>query len=352
MTAIGPRVLVTGATGFLGRYVTAAAVRAGVAVRAVVRPGTDDRQLPWGPAPAVELARVDLRRSAGLADAVAGCDTVVHLAAAKTGDFAARFAGTVVATENLLAAMDAAGVRRLVHCSSFSVYRAAGLPRGAVLDEQAPLEDRPQLRDDYAQVKLVQEQLVREWAAGRAEDGAELAVLRPGLIYGPGELWHALLGVEVLPSLWLGAGWRTRLPMAWVENVADAFVSAVALRPLGGVTVNVVDDRAPSIAEYVRAVRPLVPSTPRLVQLGYPGSLALVGAIAAVNRRALGGRLKLPGGLSPVPFEARFRPLRYSNRRAREVLGWAPRFEFPETLRRAAAGDELVRLAPAAELAR
>ena len=327
-----PTVFVTGATGFLGRHVVQAALDAGHDVKAVVRPGTDLVDTPWGSHPRLQSARVDLRRRTGLAEALEGCDTVVHLAAAKTGDFATRFAGTVVATENLLAAMDQVGVRRLVHCSSFSVYRSAGLPNNAMLDESAPLENTPVPRDDYAQVKIVQEELVSAWAA---RGDRELTVLRPGVIYGPGELWHSLLGIEILPSLWLGAGWRTVLPMAWVENVADAFVCAMAHRPLLAATLNLVDDRLPSIGEYVRAVRPHVEAPPRLVVLGYPATRAFVVAAAAVNHRLLAGRLKLPGGLSPSPFEARFRPLQYSNESAKKLLGWAPRVEFPETLQRA-----------------
>lgn len=329
-------VLVTGATGFLGRHVVLAALRSGATVRSVVRPGTDVGRLPWDGHRSAQAARVDLRRRAGLQEALEGCDTVVHLAAAKTGDFATRFAGTVVATENLLEAMDEVGVRRLVHCSTFSVYRSGAVARHGLLDESAPLEDEPALRDDYAQVKIVQEQLVREWAA---EGDRELTVLRPGLIYGPGELWHALLGVEILPSLWLGAGSRTPLPLAWVENVADAFALAASRYPLVDATLNVVDDHSPSIREYARAVRPLVEGPPRVVQVGYPLARALVRGTARVNRRMLSGRLKLPGGLSPSPFEARFRPLRYSNEAAKQALGWSPRFEFPETLARTRAGD-------------
>lgn len=326
-----PALLVTGATGFLGRHVVEAALAAGATVRGVIRPAQDVEVFPWARHESAQVARVDLRRRAGLEESLDGCDTVVHLAATKTGDFAARFAGTVVATENLLSAMDAAGVRRLVHCSSFSVYQAGSVPRHGVLDESTPVEDVPAQRDEYAQVKIFQEQLVREWAA--APD-RELTVLRPGVIYGPDELWHALLAVEIIPSVWLGAGSRTRLPMAWVENVANAFALAAVRHPLVDATLNVVDDQPPTIREYIQAVRPFVDEAPRVVQLGYPLARALVAAGGSLDRRLLGGRLKLPGGLSPYAFEARFRPLDYSNQAAKDALGWRPHVVFPETVAR------------------
>ena len=58
----------------------------------------------------------------GLAEALAGHDVVLHLAAAKSGDLYAQYAGTVVATENLLTAMTDAEVKRIVLISSLSVY--------------------------------------------------------------------------------------------------------------------------------------------------------------------------------------------------------------------------------------
>jgi nucleoside-diphosphate-sugar epimerase len=329
--------LVTGATGFLGSYVVAALLRTGHPVRAVVRPGTDPESLPWGPAPGLELARVDLRRRAGLDDAVAGTAGVVHLAAVKTGDFAGRFAGTVVATEHLLGAMTDTGVDRLVFCSTFSVYDYTAIAPGSPLTESSPIEDEPRARDEYAQVKLVQERLVREW-------GGRTTVIRPGMIYGPGELWHSLLGIEVAGPLWVGAGSRRTLPMTWVENVADAFVAAVDSDRSIGETVNVVDDDPPTVSAYVAAVRPHVEELPRVLPLPYAVMNTVVSGLGLANRRLLDGRGKLPGGFLPAPFAARFRPLTYPNQHAKDVLGWAPRVGLAEALRRS--GSDLLRVAP------
>ena len=58
--------------------------------------------------------RADLRSRNGLIDAVRGVDCVLHLAASKSGDIYAQLGGTVVATENLLWAMEQAGVKSIV----------------------------------------------------------------------------------------------------------------------------------------------------------------------------------------------------------------------------------------------
>jgi nucleoside-diphosphate-sugar epimerase len=120
--------LVTGANGFLGRYVVAEALRRGHSVRAMVRSTGDAAKHGWDDR--VTPVQADLRRRRGLTEAVAGVDAVLHLAASKAGDMYAQYAGTVVATENLLSAMDEAGVRRIVAISSFSVYDYRKIPRG------------------------------------------------------------------------------------------------------------------------------------------------------------------------------------------------------------------------------
>ncbi|MGA2233184.1 MAG: NAD(P)H-binding protein, partial [Tepidisphaeraceae bacterium] len=101
------KLLVTGAGGFLGRHVVAEALRRGHVVRAMIRPAS---VVPQGQ-PNLEVVKADLRSSRGLAEIVRGCDAVLHLAAATSGDLYAQLSGTVVATENLLTAMAAANVR-------------------------------------------------------------------------------------------------------------------------------------------------------------------------------------------------------------------------------------------------
>jgi len=137
------RTLVTGATGFVGRYLVRDLVARGHEVVAVVRPS---RSLPAEFAElGVEVLRADLRRpSDELAAALRDVDAIVNLAAGTQGSWRAAFDLNVLTAEHLAAAIRAAGWRgRLVHVSSFSVYALNQLPAGALVDERTPLEPEP-----------------------------------------------------------------------------------------------------------------------------------------------------------------------------------------------------------------
>lgn len=158
------KLLVTGASGFLGSYVVSKALEQGHQVQAVVRPQTNLSHLSWNNHPATEIITLDLTQNQGIVTALEQIDAVIHLAAAKTGDYATQYQGTVVATENLLAAMSQTGVQRLIAISTFSVYDYLSIPVGSTLDENSPIEKNPQTRDIYAQTKLIQEEKYREFA--------------------------------------------------------------------------------------------------------------------------------------------------------------------------------------------
>lgn len=168
------RVLVTGATGFLGRNLCPYLVERGYRVRALVRPTTEAGFLA---ARGVEIALGDVQDPASVRAAVAGCEVVVHAA----GYF--RFWGprerywsvNVEGTRNVVQAAQAAGVRRFVHISTVAVI---GRPQpGSLIDEDHPC--RPV--DEYQRTKLEGERIVRE----AAERGLPAVILRPGAFYGP-----------------------------------------------------------------------------------------------------------------------------------------------------------------------
>lgn len=311
------KVFVTGAGGFLGRAVVAAAAEAGHQVLALVRPGAFPGVVPL-PAGVTAVAG-DLRQDGSWTEALTTADAVIHCAAAAGGDLPTQLAGTVLATENLMAALPAS-LQRLVHVSSFSVYDFDAPRWPGRLDEGTPLEKAPARRDAYTQTKLLQERLVREHAAAR---GTPLIVIRPGAIYGPGKDWDWGRALRIGPFDAIFAPF-SRMRLIHVANCADAIVAALASHAAEPVTVNLVDPEQPSHWHYHRLARRGGAETGIPLPVPYVVVLALGWAARLADRLFFGGRARLPELLDPPRQRVRWRALRYDNELARRMLDWSP----------------------------
>jgi nucleoside-diphosphate-sugar epimerase len=321
------RVLITGANGFLGRHVVAECLRRGHTVRALVRPAARVDGLDWPGQ--VEVVRADLRVAQDLAAVFQGVDVLVHLAAAVTGGEDAQFAATVVGTERLLNAMALSQTRRLVLASSFSVYDWSAI-RGT-LTEESPLASGAELyeRDGYTIAKVWQERVVRRASAAH---GWQLTVLRPGFIWGRGNAYLACLGQRLGRMHLVFGGW-TRIPLTHVVNCAVLFATAAEDPRAIGETLNVVDGDEVRVWGYLGEYLRRSGVCGFRVPVPYTVALAACRVVRWSSRRIFRGKGKLPGLLVPCRFEARFKPLSFSNRKAREVLGWQPALSFTDGLR-------------------
>lgn len=328
------KLLVTGANGFLGSYVVLEALRKGHAVRAMLRPVADVSKLGWPTTDKLEIVRADLRSRNGLTEAVRDVDSVIHLAAAKSGDVYSQYAGTVVATENLLAAMTEAGLHRMVAISSFSVYDFVHASPLAALDEQTPLEQDSLNRDAYAHTKLVQEQLIREHAATHQWS---LVVLRPGMIWGRDNLLNAWIGMPGGSRFWIRTGAWARIPLTYVENCAEAIVMATSSKAAQGETFNIVDDGAPTQRQFARVVLRRVDPKRVTIPVSYTLLRLIAGSLSLVNKGVLKNGARVPSLLVPSRLAARGRPLQYSNKKVKTVLDWKPRYTLEEGLDRSLA---------------
>lgn len=319
------RALVTGAGGFLGRHVVTALVDRGVEVRAMVRPAASLDGLDWPEQ--VQVHRADLRDRRGLAGAFDGVDVLVHLAAVAEGGEDFIFASTVTGTERLLGEMRGTRCQHVVLISSFSVYDWSAT-RGT-LDEDSPVETAPHLylRDGYAIAKTWQERVARR---ASDEEGFALTVLRPGFIWGRDHARVSAMGMAVGP-LNLVIGPLTRIPMTHVENCADLIALTVTDARARRRTFNVVD--GPGERTWTQLGRHLRGTGRRGIRIPLPYHLAFALvrlARATVFRRSA----NLPQILVPVRFEARLKPLRFTNRRVREILGWEPPLDLQAALAR------------------
>ncbi|MDE3106192.1 MAG: NAD-dependent epimerase/dehydratase family protein, partial [Acidobacteriota bacterium] len=161
------KILVTGAGGFLGKWIVERLLAHGQReIRCMLRDTSKGAALEaiaaQYPGAQVELFAANLKNPAEIRAAVAGCGLVIHAAAALKGSPAEMFLDSVVASRNLLdavAALPQQQMPRVVLISSFGVYGVADLGRGAMVDEATPLETRPGERDVYSYTKLRQEQL-------------------------------------------------------------------------------------------------------------------------------------------------------------------------------------------------
>src|SRR5208282_2920450 len=318
------RALVTGANGFLGRHVVGSLLARGIEVRAMVRPAARLEALGWPSS--VEVFRADLRTSRELGSAFEGVDVLLHLAAVLSGGEDAHFAGTVAGTERLLDAMATSACRRLVLCSTFSVYDYSSI--GRILDEDSPLFQAPDVYawgGGYTIAKWWQERVTRRFAE---KHGWDLTVLRPGIIWGRDHSYMGALGQQ-FGRHHLVIGPLTRMPLTHVENCADVFALAAADPRARGQTLNVIDGPGERIWTYLSDYMRGSGQPGWCLPVPYALAIWMVRlAFATVFRPAA----KVPSILIPRRLESRLKPRRFENRRLRETLGWTPPLDYQQCL--------------------
>jgi predicted dehydrogenase/nucleoside-diphosphate-sugar epimerase len=225
-TKASRRVLVTGATGFIGcRVAEILELREGCQVRALVHnPGSAARlaRLP------VEMVLGDLTSPADMARAVEGCDAVVHCAVPPSWwPWRQAKAVTVGGTRNLAKAAHAAGVARFVHVSTIAVY---GSNVAGAVNEATPV--RPDRGSVYGHSKLRAEHAVQRVT----QDGLPTVILRPAHVYGPFGKTFTTRPLQSLArgELVLVGGDEIAANMIYVDNVAGAIARALGA-PAGDV---------------------------------------------------------------------------------------------------------------------
>ncbi|MFD1470214.1 NAD-dependent epimerase/dehydratase family protein [Hymenobacter caeli] len=183
-----PRVLVTGANGFLGRHLVAELLRRGYPVRALVRPGRPSSPaLPPLQALPVEVCEMDLSQpapKAELADAIGGCGAIIHAAAVAQVNPARSRAvrdTNLGGTEQALRLARKAGVERLVYVGTANVFGFGSKARPG--DETRPYAGR-RYGLDYMDSKRAAADRVLA-AVGREQLPAVL--VHPTFMLGPGD---------------------------------------------------------------------------------------------------------------------------------------------------------------------
>lgn len=311
-------ILVTGATGSLGPCVVQRLCAQGYRVRALARHAPDPGTLP----PGVEVVLGDIGDAAAVRRAMAGASGVVHLAALlhinnPPPALAAEYwRVNVSATAALVAAAEAAGVRRFVYASTIAVY---GDNPSQPLDEDAPC--RPATL--YAGSKLAGEQVVI--AATAADGGPMGVVLRLASIYGPrikGNYRRLVASLARRRFLPIGEG-TNRRTLIFEQDAAAAVVLALAHPAAAGQTFNVTDGASHSVREIESAIcSALGRHPPRLRLPARP--VRLTCGLLEDAARAVGHRAPVTRSM----LEKYREELVVDGRRIRAMLGFAPAYDL------------------------
>jgi len=318
------RALVTGAAGFVGSAVARALVQAGWQVRALVRAGSDRRNLRQLP---VEIAIGDITDRASLDEPLRECAALFHVAA----DYrlwvpqpAALYRANVEGTRTVLEAAQRAGVGRIVYTSSVA---AVGLPA----DGSPGNEDTPVGLDDmighYKRSKFLAEEVAREFA----QRGVPVVIVNPSTPVGPGDLKPTPTGQMVLDAAAgrIPAYVDTGLNIAHVDDVAAGHLQALERGRIG--ERYILGGENMSLREILSEISRLAGRRPPRVRLPH----ALLWPIAVASE----GIARLTGTLPRATIDgvrmAQKRMYFSSAKAARELeyRSRAPREAFADALR-------------------
>lgn len=305
------RILVTGASGFVGRPLCKELFNRGYRVRAAMRSagqlsaagetvivGATDGETDW-------LA------------ALSGVDVIIHLAARvhvmkdKAADPLAEFLRVNLhGTENLARQAARAGVKRLVYVSSVKVNGESTVGTQSFTES-----DRADPQDPYGVSKWRAEQALRLISE---ETGLEVVIVRPPLVYGPGVKGNF---ISLLAAIDKGiplplAGANNVRSLVYVGNLVDALVTCATHPAAAGQTYLVSDGADVSTARLAEMIAGALGRNSRSFYFP-PG---LLRAAATLLGRA-------------EQMDRLFGSLRVSDKKIRDELGWQPRYSLEDGLR-------------------
>lgn len=319
------RCLITGAAGFIGsrlcerldahgRQAYVAMSRSAAAAERLRRQGR-------------QAVVADLLVAGQAAQALQGCDSVIHLAHGDRGP---------EATRRLVDAAVAQKLRRFVHISTMSVH-------GPEPDRSAAREDTARIGrygEGYSDSKAEQEEIVQA-----AMDRGDLAgvILRPTVVYGLGGHFEMqVIAQAKAGEVLLFDEGRGVCNAVFVDDVCDAIEAALVREEAVGQAMFINADRSVSWGDFIRSFAAMVEPAPRIVPVSSAEARRYWAEHPPEPVRGLATRvvrkLKRLAGFQPpqAPWPPLGRvlretfPITFSNEKARHLLGWSPRVDFEQ----------------------
>jgi nucleoside-diphosphate-sugar epimerase len=304
------KVLVTGATGFTGGFLTKELLKRGDQVRALVRSTSKLDNLDSEVEPVIgDLA--DGKLPTGV---LHGVETIYHIAAVFRKEGLPRryfYDVNVAGTEHLLCAALQAGVSRFVHCSTVGVL---GNIKNPPADEASPYAPH----DVYQQSKLEGEKLAM---AFHQQHGLPVSVIRPAAIYGPGDMRFLKLfrAIEKGVFLMIGKG-ENFYHLVYIKDLVDGIILAGERKEAIGEVFIIGGDRPIQIKELVHEIATVLCRS--ISRLRVPVAPVLLAAYGIQKSFSLFG---LEPPLYPRRLDFFTSSRAFSIEKARRILGYEPK---------------------------
>lgn len=298
------RVLITGATGFIGRHLCKALVAAGALVYALRRPDSFSSPAEWASHLNIEWIEADLCDSDRLKSVIkeAAASHIFHLAAATAVDRGFETAPTMIAnnlqgTINLLHALEATSYTCFIQTGSAEEYGMA----------TAPFRETtfPQPVSAYSASKASATMFCNMY---HRTLGCPIIILRPFLVYGPGQPINKLIPQAIQAALKdqpfpMTSGLQTR-EFTYIDDLISGYLKAATTPEAIGQTINLGTGKTYTILEVVEQIRQLTDSRMKLQ----------VGA--------------LPDRVGEIMM------YQCDNTKARDLLDWVPETSLTQGLRK------------------
>jgi predicted dehydrogenase/nucleoside-diphosphate-sugar epimerase len=311
-------VLVFGGSGFIGKYIVDEILNSEKTVRIFSRQSSrienvsDDVDIHFG----------DIKNIDSLQPVIENVHTVIHSAAAMSGDWAEFYESTVLGTENILSSLKNSTAKKFIYISSLGVIDYNSLSDGDTVSETSLVEKKLDDRGFYTRAKVEAENLVLEFARNNSQ--IETIILRPGLVYGLESNQNIQnCGVRLGKFLVVFGIGKRSLGTTYVKNLADAVSLCVDNSFKNGEILHVVDEDQPSVRDILRnynskssdSVSPLY--MPAFI---WRSAFAVLDTIIYFKTKKIGSyRYK---------FSSNSKKLNYSSDHAKNILNWTPQYDY------------------------
>ena len=306
------KILVTGATGFIGTQLSETLANSGHEVRCTARSLAPNRSTT------LEMVTCDLESADNLDHLTMGCDAIVHLAGrahVMSDDPATSeslyLSANVDVTRKLAQSAARTGVKRMILMSSVKVNGES-----TTIDSPFTSQDIPNPQDPYGRSKTQAEQTLWDVAS---TSGLEGVVVRPPLVYGPGVRanFASLIGIVNRGLPLPLASIQNKRSFVSIDNLIDCIATALQSSNAPGQTFLVSDGNDLSTPELIRSIASALHKSPMLIP--FPTALLKLVATSVAKRSAyerLCGSLTVDIALT------------------KQKLSWTPLFTVQDSMQR------------------